>query len=90
MRFELLNRVLKINWAVTFNINVLHIGLSNFAPTSHVDILGNELILFRVNYWICMNRYQYFVTFAMNTNAVIEILEIIARSKLDVDVFTNT
>jgi hypothetical protein len=37
-----------------------------------------------------MNRYQYFVTFAMNTNAVIEVLELIARSELDVDVFTDT
>ena len=90
MWFDFFNRVLKIDWAVTFNINVFHICLSNFAATAHVDILGNEIILFGVNYWKSMDWDQYFITFAMNTNAVVEVLELISRSELHVDVFADT
>jgi len=90
MWFDFFNRVLEIDWAVTFNVNVFYIGLSNFAATSHVDVLGNEVIFFRVNDRIGVNRDQYFITFTMNTNAVVEILELVARSELDVDVLANT
>ena len=90
MWFDFFNRVLKIDWAVTFNVNVLNISLSNFAAAAHVDVLGNEIILFGVNYWISMDRDQYFITFAMNTNAVIKVLELIARCELHVDVFADT
>ena len=90
MWFDFFNRVLKIDWAVTFNVNVLNISLSNFAAAAHVDVLGNEIILFGVNYWISMNRYQYFVSFTVNTNTVIEVLELISWSELDVDVFADT
>jgi hypothetical protein len=90
MRFDFFNRILKIDWAVTFNVNVFNISLSNFAATAHVDILGNEIIFLRVNYWICMNRNQDFITFAMDTNAVIKVLELIARCELHVDVFADT
>ena len=90
MWFEFFNWVLKIDWAVTFNINMLHISLSNFAATSHINIFRNELVFFWVNYWISMNRYQYFVSFTVNTNTVIEVLELISWSELDVDVFADT
>ena len=90
MWFNFLNRVLEIDWAVTFNVNVFHIGLAHFAATSHVDVLRNELIFFRVNYWISVNRNQYFITFAMDTNAVIEVLELIAWGELHIDVFADT
>jgi len=90
MWFEFSNRILKIDWAVTFNVNVFDIGLSNFTATAHVDVLWNKIIFFTVNYRISMNRNQYFITFAMNTNAVIEVLELIARSELHVDVFADT
>jgi len=90
MWFDFFNRVLKIDWAVTFNVNVLNISLSNFTAAAHVDILGNETILFGVNYWKSMDWDQYFITFAMNTNAVVEVLELISRSELHVDVFADT
>ena len=69
---------------------MFNISLSNFAATAHVDILWNEIIFLRVNYWICMNRNQDFITFAMDTNAVIKVLELISWSELDVDVFADT
>ena len=69
---------------------MLHISLSNFAAASHINIFRNELVFFGVNYWISMDRDQYFITFAMNTNAVVEVLELISRSELHVDVFADT
>lgn len=90
MWFDFFNRVLKINWAVTFNINMFDICLSNFAATAHVDVLGDEVIFFRINYWISMNRNQYFITFAMDTNAVIKVLELISWCKLHINVFADT
>ena len=90
MWFDFFNRVLEINWAVTFNVDVLNIGLSNFAAATHIDVPWNELVFFRVDYWISMDRNQYFITFTMNTNAIVEVLELIARRELHIDVFANT
>jgi hypothetical protein len=69
---------------------MLYIGLSNFAPTSHIDILGNKLILLRIYNRISMNRNQNLVALAVDTYAVVEILELVARRELHVDVFADT
>jgi len=37
-----------------------------------------------------MNRYEYLVTFTMNSYTIIEILVFIIRSKLYIYVFTDT
>lgn len=89
MWFDFLNRILEIYWAVTLNINMLNIGLPNFTATSHVYVLWDELILLRVDDWIGMNWNQYFVTFTMNTDAVVEVLEFISRCELHIDVFAD-
>lgn len=69
---------------------MFNVGLSNFTATAHVYVLRNELVFLRVDYWISMDWNQYFITFAMNTDAVIEVLELIARRELDIYVLTNT
>ena len=66
------------------------IGLANFAPTAHIDILGNELVLLGVDDRISMNRNENLVALAMDTNAVVEILELVARRELHIDVFADT
>ena len=69
---------------------MLRISLPNFAPTAHVDILGNELVLLRIDNRISMNRNENLVTLAVDTYAVVEILELVAGRKLHVDVLADT
>lgn len=53
---------------------------------THINIVGEQLIFFRVNDWKCMDRYQDLVTLTMNSNRIIEVLVFIVRSELNIDV----
>lgn len=90
MRLDFFNFIFKIDRTVTININNFCICLTNFTAFAHVDWLWDQLILFRVDYWESMDWYQNFVTFAVDSNWIIEILVLVVRSELNVDVFTDS
>ena len=49
MGFRHFDCIFKVYWAVTIYLKLFLVGLADFAPFTHVDILGEELVLFRVD-----------------------------------------
>lgn len=45
MRLDYINLVLKVNWAVTFHLELLCIGLADQTIATHVNEFWEELIL---------------------------------------------
>ena len=89
MRFNLFKFKLKVNRAVTLNIDLFRIRLTNFAAFTNINGFRKKLIFLSINYWISMYRYEYLITLAMDSNAVIKILVFIVRGKLHIYVFTD-
>lgn len=90
MWFDIPDFEFKRHWAVTFNLYYFVIREANLAACSHVNLRRKQVVLFGVNHWKSMNGNQYLVSFTMDSDAVIEILEFVVRSELDVDVLADT
>ena len=90
MRFDLFEFVFKIYWAVTINADFFRICLAYFAAFSNVDRGWEKLVFLGVDDWIGVDWYQDLVTLAVDSYAVVEVFVFIIRSKLNVDVLTDT
>ena len=90
MWFNFFDFILKVHRTVTNNICMFYIRFLNCASTAHVNRSRNEFILFRIDDRVSMYRYEYFVTFAVDSYAVVEVGELVARSKLNVYIFAYT
>ena len=62
----------------------LGVSLSDSQVLAHINVIREQLILFGVDDWEGVDRYQYFVTLTVNSNGIIEVLVFIVRSELNV------
>ena len=90
VRLHDIDLILEVYWAVTFNLKLLGVGLANQAGFAHIDEFGEEFILARIYNWKRMDWNQYFITFAMYSDRVVEILKFRARCELYIDVFRHS
>lgn len=88
VRFDHLDLVFKVDWAVTLDLKLLVIGLTDGAGTAHVDEAWEELVLLRINDRKRMDWDQNFVAIAVNPHRVVVVLVLVhSRCELNVDVF---
>ena len=67
MRLDDFDLVFKVHWTVTFYLKLLLIGLSEAAPFSHIDVLGEELVLLGVDHREGMDRNKNLVTITVDS-----------------------
>jgi len=56
VRLDDFDLVLEIHWAVTFHLKLLGVRLTDHAASTHVNKLGEKLILSRIDDWEGMDR----------------------------------
>ena len=82
--------IAEVHRAVTLKLDDFCVGLPNFQVLAHVQIGREELILLRIDHWEGMNRDQDLVAIAMNSYRIVEVLILIVRRELDIDVLADT
>ena len=88
VRFDNFNLVLEIHWAVTFHLKLLGVRLADHATSSHVNKLGEKLILSRIDNWEGMDRDQNLVSVTVNPHRVVIVLVLVdCGRELNIDVF---
>ena len=69
---------------IDVNNSYLCVSLTNPKMLAHINVVREYLILFAINNWESMNGYEYFITLAMNPNAVVIILVFIVWCELHI------
>lgn len=91
VRLEDFNRVLKGDWAVTFDLKLLLISLTDDAALAHIDHARKQLFLLTVDHWKRMNWNKELITLAVDPHRIVIISVLIGSwSKLHVNVFGDT
>lgn len=72
------------------NVTYLVIGLTDSEMLAHVQVLREDLIFLGVNHGEGVDRDQDFITVAVHSYRVVEILIFIVRSELDINVLSDT
>jgi len=88
VRLNHIDLIFKVHWTVTFDLQLLGVGLPNQASFAHVYELGEEFVLGGVDHWKGVYGDEDFVTVAVNPHRVIVVFVLVySRCELDVDVF---
>jgi len=85
-----LDVIAEVHRAVTLKLDDFCVGLSNFEVLAHVQVGREELILLGIDHWEGMDRDKDLVPIAMNSYSIVEVLILIVRRELDIDVLTDT
>ena len=84
------NLIFKVHWAVTIYLKLFLVRLSETAPFSHVDVLGEEFVLLRVDDWEGVDGDEDLVAIAVDSDRVIVVLVLVhGRGELDINLFSD-
>mmetsp|Transcript_1832 Transcript_1832/g.2648 ORF Transcript_1832/g.2648 Transcript_1832/m.2648 type:complete len:218 (-) Transcript_1832:151-804(-) len=87
VRLNYINLIFEVYRAVTFDLKLLGVGLADEALAAHVDELGEELVLGRVDHGKGMDRNQDLVSLAVDPHGVIVVLVFVdSRCELNINV----
>ena len=81
--------IIKTGVSRSVTYSYLSISLVDLQVFAHIYQVWYQLIFFAVDYWESMNWDQDFITFTMNSYAIIVVFVFVIRCELDIDFFCN-
>lgn len=84
------NIIVEVDWCIRLYSQILCIRLSYCQMLAHIQVVRQEFVFLGVYHWECMDRDENLVPVAVYADGIVEILLLIIRGELYVDVLSNT